>query len=308
MILCAGECLIDMLPREIEEQAMLEPVAGGAVMNTAVALGRLGVPVEFLSGLSSDQFGRVIETHLNNSQVGLSHVVRSDRPTTLAFVDFSDGVVSYDFYDEGTAGRMIKPNDLPALPEATQAVFCGGISLINAPAADAYAALVERNEDRLVMLDPNIRPSFIKDEPAFRARLAGMLSHADVVKTSDEDLEWLFPNAETAEAGIEQMLALGPKIVLFTEGSKGASVYRAGKKPVFVPSEKVKVVDTVGAGDTFNGGFLASLFDQDLLSKTKLASVTDHELATALGFAGKCAAHSVQQVGAQPPWGQDVMA
>lgn len=306
MILCAGECLIDMLPRKMGDQAVLEPVAGGAVMNTAVGLGRQGVQVEFLSGLSNDQFGRVIEAHLQDSQVGLTHMVRSDRPTTLAFVDFSDGVVSYDFYDENTAGRMITKDDLPDLSTKTQALFCGGISLISTPAADAYAELVEKNADRLVMIDPNIRPSYIKDEPAFRARLVRMLGFADIVKTSDEDLEWLFPNAKNIDDAISEMLALGPKVVLFTEGSKGATAYRDGKPAVFVPSEKVDVVDTVGAGDTFNAGFLTSLYDQGLLSKMQFGVVTEDQLSAALAYAGKCAGFSVQQVGAQPPRREDV--
>lgn len=305
MILCAGECLIDMLPRSVDGASMLEPVAGGAVMNTAVALGRLDVPVEFLSGLSTDQFGKKIAAHLGESKVGTDFAVRSGRPTTLAFVEFNDGVVSYNFYDENTAGRMIEASDIPVLPQDVQAVFCGGISLINTPAADAYAALVEANTDRLVMIDPNIRPAFIKDPDAYRARLTGMLANADIVKTSDEDLAWLFPDVEF-EQGVAQLLNMGPRIVLFTEGAKGASAVRKGQPAVFAASKKVEVVDTVGAGDTFNAGFLASLFDQGVLSKAKVDELTEAQLSTALYFANRCAGLSVTKVGAQPPWRADV--
>jgi len=306
MILCAGECLVDMLPRKINAQAMLEPVAGGAVMNTAVGLGRLGVPVEFFSGLSTDQFGRLIEAHLTGSEVGLANTVRSDRPTTLAFVDFDDGVVSYNFYDENTAGRMLEVTDIPQLAESCHAVFCGGISLINTPAADTYAALVAQNTDRLIMIDPNIRPNFIDDPVAYRRRIEGLIGLADVVKTSDEDLEWLFPNADSVEAGIQALLDLGARIVLFTEGAKGATAWRKDRAPVFVASQSVEVVDTVGAGDTFNAGFLAALHDMELLSKAEIADLTAENLTQALDFAAKCAAHSVTQVGAQPPWRQDL--
>lgn len=308
MILCAGECLIDMLPRDVNEHAMLEPVAGGAVMNTAVGLGRLGVPVEFFSGLSTDQFGRLIQAHLTASHVGLEYGIRSDRPTTLAFVEFNEGVVSYDFYDENTAGRMIETGDLPKLPETCGAVFCGGISLINTPAADTYAALVAQNDDRLVMLDPNIRPKFIRDPAGYRKRIERLIAQADIVKTSDEDLEWLFPEADSVESGIQQLLTLGARIVLFTEGAKGATAWRKDQAPVFVKSKSVEVIDTVGAGDTFNAGILAALYDRNLLSKAAVAAITDEDLEYALGFAATCAAHSVTKVGAQPPWRHELGA
>lgn len=305
MILCAGECLIDMLPREVDDKAMMEPVPGGAVMNTAVALGRLDIPVEFLSGISHDQFGKVITAHLDGSKVGNKFAVKCNRPTTLAFVDFSDGVVSYDFYDENTAGRMIKPSQMPELPEDIAAIFCGGISLINTPAADTYATLVKDNADRLVMIDPNIRPAFIDDANAYRTRLTGMLEVADIVKTSDEDLAWLMPDV-SFEEGLDRLLDMGPRVVLFTEGPKGSTALRKGQPAVFVAGEKVEVVDTVGAGDTFNAGFLASLHDQGLLEKSKLDALTDENLSKALAFANLCAGKSVTKAGAQPPWRKEV--
>ncbi len=306
MILCAGECLVDMLPRQIGNRAMLEPVPGGSVMNTAVGLGRLQVPVEFFTGLSGDQFGRMIGAHLRESRVGLTHVVHSDRPTTLAFVELTDDSVTYDFYDENSALRMLEATDLPQLPDTNQAIFCGGISLIHTPAAEAFAALVAQNPEKLIMLDPNIRPKFIPDSDQHRARLARMLRHTDIVKTSDEDLAWLFPGAATAEAGIQQLLDLGAGIVLFTEGAKGATAWRDGKPPIFVASEPVEVVDTVGAGDTFNAGFLAGLYDQNQMTKSAVSGLSTDALTRALAFAAKCAAHCVGRVGAQPPWREEV--
>lgn len=302
MILCAGESLIDMLPRNEGSVPMLQPVPGGAVMNTAIALGRLDVPVTFVSGVGRDQFGRLILDHLEDSNVNTAATIASARPTTLAFVDVTDGVVSYDFYDENTAGRMIEPTQLPDVADDVSAVFFGGISLINEPAADSYATMQAQVAERcVVMMDPNIRPALIKNEDAFRARLTGMLAKTDIVKTSDEDLAWLFPEVDSIEAGIQALMDMGPQIVLFTEGSKGATAYRKAGDPVFVTSESVTVVDTVGAGDTFNGGFLAALSDADLLNKAGIPDLTDAQLATALKFAGKCAAISVTRAGAQPP-------
>ena len=131
MILSAGEALIDMLPRETTAgEAAFAPHAGGSVFNTAIALGRLGAPSAFFSGLSTDLFGTVLEEALAASKVdaGLAH--RSDRPTTLAFVTLTNGQARYAFYDENTAGRMLSPEDLPRLPETITTCFFGGISLM----------------------------------------------------------------------------------------------------------------------------------------------------------------------------------
>ncbi|MGH1464090.1 MAG: carbohydrate kinase family protein [Cognatishimia sp.] len=309
MILCAGECLIDMLPVQAKDGApALQPAVGGAVMNTAVGLGRLGVPTEFLSGISTDAFGQQIAAHLAASNVSTKLAVRSNRPTTLAFVAVNDGVVSYEFYDENTAGRMVEPQDFAPLPETVNALFFGGISLISEPAADTYAMLLKNHSaQNVVMMDPNIRPAFIKDENRYRARLATMLADTDIVKTSDEDLAWLFPDIQEIEQAIQALLALGPKLVLFTEGSKGATAWNAQGQSVFVAAPKANVVDTVGAGDTFNAGFLAALYDGQHLQKFKVASLTETEIAHALEFAARCAAASVERSGAQPPWREDVL-
>ncbi len=307
MILCAGECLIDMLPFKGDDGiSALRPVAGGAVMNTAIGLGRLEAPVQFVSGVSNDQFGDMIVEHLRSSGVPTESVIFSDRPTTLAFVAVNDGVVSYDFYDEATAGRMLSPDQMPAVSKEAKALFFGGISLISEPAADTYATFLQENADgRLVVMDPNIRPAFIKDEAAYRARLYKMLAQTDVVKSSDEDLEWLFPDAPSIEAAIKALQNLGPSIVLFTEGAKGATAFRSKGSSIFVASEKVRVVDTVGAGDTFNAGFLAGLSDQGALTGD-VSDLTDDVIKSALAFAAKCAAISVGRAGAQPPWRHEV--
>ncbi|MDJ1016280.1 MAG: carbohydrate kinase, partial [Paracoccaceae bacterium] len=200
MILCAGEALIDMLPRTTEAgEDAFAPYPGGAVFNTAIALGRLGAPVGFFSGLSTDLFGQMLEQSLAASGVesGLAH--RSDKPTTLAFVKLTDGQASYAFYDENTAGRMLSAEDLPVLDGNTGAVFFGGISLVVEPCAAAYEALCAREAAlRVIMLDPNIRPGFIHDEAAYRARIGRMIGMADIVKVSDEDLAWIMGEGDPA--------------------------------------------------------------------------------------------------------------
>ncbi|MBF9061416.1 carbohydrate kinase, partial [Rhodobacterales bacterium HKCCSP123] len=267
MLLCAGEALIDMLPRKTEAgEAAFAPYPGGSVFNTAVAAARLGVKTGFFSGLSTDLFGERLAAVLTAAGVDSALAARSDRPTTLAFVTLTDGQASYAFYDENTAGRMLAPADLPELPEAVTAVFFGGISLAVEPCAEAYAALAGRaTADRLVMLDPNIRPGFIADEVRFRERMDRMLAAADVVKISDEDLAWLMGEGALADRAA-RLLEKGPALILVTEGAEGVTAYGAGD-PLRVPARRVEVVDTVGAGDTFNAGFLAGLADAGAMDK-----------------------------------------
>ena len=173
MILCCGEALIDMLPRQsVEGEPAFAPYAGGAIFNSAIALGRLGVPVEFFSGLSSDLFGQQIREVLSASNVGSHYADVSARPTTLAFVRLDDGHATYIFYDENTAGRMLTEADLPALGDNIDAMLFGAISLIPEPCGSAYEALMKReHERRVTMLDPNIRPGFIPDQATHLDRM-----------------------------------------------------------------------------------------------------------------------------------------
>ena len=304
MILACGEALIDMLPRHTEAgEAAFAPYPGGAVFNTAIALGRLGATVGFFSGLSNDLFGQMLREALEASNVDTSAAHISDRPTTLAFVRLIDGHATYAFYDENTGGRMLTEGDLPETH--ADALFFGGISLVGEPCGSVYEALMAREAPRrVIMVDPNIRPSFITDEPAFRARLDRMLVLADIVKLSDEDLRWLLGDV-TIEEGARQVLAKGARVVLITGGAKGAHGFMADVE-IFVPARKVAVVDTVGAGDTFNAGVLASLWRQGCLSKTGIETLSEAGLRHALELGAQAAAITVSRAGANPPWEREL--
>ncbi len=307
MILSCGEALIDMLPRtSTAGEAAFAPYAGGAVFNTAIALGRLGAPAGFLCGISTDLFGQVLIDTLAASKVDASLAIRSDRPTTLAFVKLVNGQASYAFYDENTAGRMITAADMPALPDRVTTLFFGGISLMVEPGGAAYQALMEREagSGRVMMIDPNIRPSFIADEPAYRARITRMIALSDIVKISDEDLQWLEGAGDLATLAAT-LLAAGPKVVFVTEGAKGAHAFTA-RDAVFLPAKKVVVADTVGAGDTFNAGVLAALHRDGLLNKAALAGIGAPGLKDALDLGIRAAAVTVSRPGANPPWAHEV--
>ena len=296
MILCCGEALIDMLPRETTAGEMaFAPYPGGAVFNTAIALGRLGAEAGFFSGLSTDLFGTILEEALTASKIDASLAVRSARPTTLAFVTLTDGHAEYAFYDENTAGRMLTPDELPALPDRIGAMFFGGISLVGDPCGEAYRALMLREAPkRVTMIDPNIRPGFITDEARYRARIEAMLAAADIIKVSDEDLDWL-------GMGIDTLIENGARLVCLTEGAKGVRAFWRGGE-TFVAARRVEVVDTVGAGDTFNAGLLAGLDRAGLLDKAKLDRIDADSVTPALDLGVAAAAITVSRAGANPPW------
>jgi fructokinase len=307
VILSCGEALIDMLPRtSTAGEACFAPYAGGAVFNTAIALGRLGAPSAFFSGVSTDMLGEILADTLTASKVDTRFLARSDRPTTVAFVKLVNGQATYAFYDEGTAGRMLSTDQLPELPAEVSTLFLGGISLVNDPAASTYEALQARDcRTRVTMVDPNIRPGFIAGKEAeYRARIERMVARADIVKLSDEDLHWLEGPGELA-ALARGIVSKGPKVVFITEGAKGARAVTA-RQDRFVAATPVAVVDTVGAGDTFNAGVLAAFHRAGVLTKAGVAALDDATLDAALSLGTRAAAVTVSRAGANPPWAHEL--
>lgn len=303
MILSCGEALIDMLPRTTTlGEPAFSPYAGGAVFNTAIALGRLGAPSAFFSGISNDMLGQILTETLEASKVDTAYCARSDRPTTVAFVKLVNGQATYAFYDENTAGRLLSQDQLPTLPAAITTLFFGGISLVNDPAASTYEALQAREApSRVTMIDPNIRPGFIAGKEAeYRARIERMIARADIVKLSDEDLHWLMGAGDLSTLA-RQLLEKGPKLVFITEGAAGARAITATQNR-FVAATKVTVADTVGAGDTFNAGALTALHEAGALTKSALATLSDATLDAALTLGTRSAAVTVSRPGANPPW------
>ncbi|KQV20814.1 carbohydrate kinase [Rhizobium sp. Root1203] len=306
MILCCGEALIDMLPRETTlGEKGFAPYAGGAIFNTAIALGRLGIPTSFFTGLADDMMGEILRDTLKASNVDFSLCAITPRPSTVAFVKLVNGQATYAFYDEGTAGRMITADDLPTLGDDCEALHFGAISLIPSPCGETYEALLDREADnRVISLDPNIRPGFIRNKDAHMARIKRMAAKSDILKFSDEDLDWfgLQGNHDDLAA---HWLKHGAKLVVITKGAEGATGYTASHK-VSVPSERVTVVDTVGAGDTFDAGVLASLKRHDRLTKAKVAALDEAGIRDALELGARAAAVTVSRAGANPPFAHEI--
>lgn len=308
MILCCGEALIDMIPDETSSGiSCLVPKTGGAVFNTAIALGRLGADVGLFTGVSDDMFGRQLAADLSSSGVQTDHLVTLDAPTSLAFVELTDGHASYTFYTKGAADTVLESNHCPAVT-GQDAMFFGGISLCTDPTASTLCALMQSasNAGVVTMIDPNIRTSFISDEAAYRHRLADMLSHADIVKLSDEDLAWLADSGEDVKTHVQSLQLPATTLALITKGSDGAAIYKDGVEITHAAAKQVTVADTIGAGDTFNAGFLHALKTKGILSKAMLAASAPDVLQTAAEYANACAAITVSRQGANPPWANEL--
>ena len=301
MIYCCGESLIDMIPvSDPDYPPAYTPAVGGSVFNTAIALGRLGARVGFVSGVSTDSFGQMIIQALETSGVDTSRLMRSARLTTLAFVDMTDGNANYTFYDENSAGRMLMPADMPRGIADAGILMFGGISLACDPCADSYMSLMRRMADKaVIMVDLNIRQSFISDETAFRQRLQNAVATADIVKTSDEDLDWFLGTRSTDRIADFANRTGGCLIV--TKGGQGAQLYRRGSV-LSATAPKVTVQDTIGAGDTFNAGFLEVLQQAGVCKTNGIDHIDSDILCKGLHRGVQLAGLVVQRPGADPPW------
>jgi fructokinase len=295
-ILVAGEALYDLVPTA---DGRLDGHPGGGAFNTARTIGRLGQPVGFLGRISTDGLGATLAGILAGDGVDLASVVPTDDPTTLALADLDpDGAASYRFYEAGTSVPGLTTADaLGALPEAVAGLHVGTLGLLLDPVGAALEAVVEALADRtLVAVDPNCRPGMIDDEDAYRGRLRRVLGRSHLVKVSAEDLAWLDPGTPPLSAA-GALLGAGPTVVLLTCGAEGAVALSATAE-ARVAAPAVRVVDTIGAGDAFTGGFLAWWcsrgLDRDALRRDDL-------VARATEFAVAVAALTCEQAGASPP-------
>jgi fructokinase len=295
-IVVAGEALYDLVA---EPGGGLTGHPGGGPFNTARTIGRLRQPVAFLGRLSTDRLGATHERMLADDGVDLGAVVRTAEPTTLALASLDAiGAASWSFYSAGTAAAGLRPEAaLAVLPQRVAALHVGTLGLVLEPLAAAIEAVVEHLAgEAMVVVDPNCRPQAIDDPEAFRARLDRVLRHSDLVKVSEEDLAWLDPGRSRAAAA-RALLERGPTAVLLTRGPDGATVLTAGSD-IAIDPVPTEVVDTIGAGDAFGGGFLA-WWTSHGLGRDELAR--DELVVEAARFAAVVAARTVAQAGASPP-------
>jgi fructokinase len=293
----AGEVLIDLIP----EGADRKPVVGGGPANTAKALAKIGIDTQFIDGISSDQYGQMAKDELLTVGVKLDYVKYSDKPTCLAIVSLSEsGSATYEFVIENTATFDFAHYWLPnPQTERPALLYIGTLATAIEPGASVlfdWAQSVAKFAP--IVFDPNIRPAVISDCEQYVAQVERWVSISSAIKVSDDDINWLYQSLEIEQV-VKNWLTKGPSLVVVTHGEKGLICYRKDEK-VIVDAVKVKVADTVGAGDTV-GAILV-----EAIVKDGLDSLTGLRLETVLKRAAKAAAITVSRVGANPPTFQEL--
>jgi fructokinase len=305
MILTCGDALFDVFanPGNAPSSIALDARVGGSPLNVAVALSRLGQSAAFLAKVSNDPFGRKLIAYLESERVDVDLIVRTPAPTTLAIVALDDkGVPTYSFYTNGTADRSLAVSELPArLPDAVRVVHIGSYTTALEPTAASLEALVTRERPRrFISYDPNIRPSIVPDPEIWRKRVAALTAQAHLVKASVEDIQFLYPGAPV-ESVLKDWLARGAGIAVATMGEVGAMAMTRQGVAARVSARAVKVIDTVGAGDTFQAALLTWLGEHGRLSPDGLASLSADDLDSLLTFAARAAAITCSRRGADMP-------
>jgi len=299
VIVVCGEALIDQIPSPNGRQ---RETPGGGPFTTARALARLGIPTQFLGRLSTDAFGQQLRDLLAADGADLSLTSFGPEPTTLAIAEVgADGHAAYRFVIDGTSGSNLTRQMVPAtFSPDVKALHVGTLGLVFEPVGTTIADLVEReHRKRLVMVDPNIRPSAVPN----RSRLDRILAQSTIVKASDADVTWLYPELDLQSAA-RALLARGPALVVVTLGSEGAFGVCSGTQ-VRAAAPSVDVVDTIGAGDAFGAALLAWLSDHDRLDRD--LHLDPEELRAALEFACLVASITCTRAGANPPWRSELV-
>lgn len=296
-----GEALVDLI---VAQGGEVHAVFGGAPFNTARALGRLGVPTSFVGSIANDRFGDGLVAELTADGVNIERVRRTISPTTLALAELSSGgSASYRFYVDGTSAQEAF-NDFPI--QVGGWMMTGGLGLVLNPVADQIVSCLEqRHASTRVMVDVNCRPLVITNTDEYRARVAKVLSMVDVVKVSDEDLSYLYPDVPVRDAA-QRILESGPTLVLLTAGSDPVEAFTS-QHSIRVEVPPVEIVDTVGAGDTFGAGFLAWWAHYAKTETIELQTLTDLDLVTRSVKMGiHSSAIAVGRRGADPPYRDEI--
>ena len=302
MFMVCGEALMDVFAtHDTPTGVALDARVGGSPFNVALGLARLAQPVSFFASMSRGFLGERLMRALSVEGVNLASVQRTDAPTTLGLVGLDEkGVPSYAFYGEGCADRLLTTDALAAVPAGLRAINFGSFTTVTEPTASTLRALVEREHGRtLIAYDPNIRLNVQPALAPWREFVQWMQPRTDLLKVSDEDLHLLMPGLPIAEFAAGA-LAQGVKLVVVTRGGEGAVAWTA-KVNVTVPPVPVKVIDTVGAGDTFQAALLTWLAEHDAVSASALQGLTAVQLKDALGFAAQAAAITCSRRGADLP-------
>ena len=307
MLFVGGENLIDLVQLDQRDGLPLyQAIPGGSPFNLAIAAGRQGLQTGYLTPISTDKSGDLLAARLDEAGVVLAGG-RHPAPTSLAMVTLTNGVPSYSFYRDGTAERQISEDRLTAALTTDSRLFhIGSLALAGGADADVWEALSARFKQAgiAVSLDPNVRAGLIADPDSYRARLARMMQLADIIKLSDEDLTWIYPDQSEQDALAQLVKDSGASVLVLTRGENGASLFHDGQwhdEPV-APMDELK--DTVGAGDTFMATMLVWLVQNGAIGQ--LAGLSLGDKLAMVRRAAQAAAINCSRQGCNPPFADEM--
>jgi len=308
MIVCAGEALFDLFAQGDSEGGgmLFDARIGGSLLNVSMGVARLGRDAGFLSAISTDLFGERLWAHLKAEGISTDLAIRLDRPTTLSVVGVDlAGVPSYAFYGAGAADQSLSPSDMAPWPDAAKALHIGSYSMVVDPVGSTLLGLARDLAGRcFVSYDPNVRPTIEADMSVWRARLDDLLPSLTMLKISSEDFSALYGDADMADMAAKWLQA-GPGLVVVTHGADGAEAWTSDHN-VRVQGLAVDVVDTVGAGDTFQAALLARLDETGRLEQFDPAALNISDISDLLNFAARAAAITCNRRGADLPYRHEI--
>jgi fructokinase len=297
-----GEALIDLVPDGLPNGYQAR--TGGSPFNVAVALARVQTRTALMARLAENAFGRMLRSAAAAEGIVLDAAPHAAEPTTLAVVSVDDdGRAAYDFYRDGTADWQWTAVELRRLPPDTEVLHFGSLAAFVPPGGARIDALVREvyaGGKVLVSYDPNVRPAVLGNSVRVRQLVERSIGHAHLIKASREDIEWLYPGRGLDDIG-RRWVAIGARLVVITDGPRGATAYRAQAEPLMRPGRPTEVVDTIGAGDAFTAGMLSGLVRRGLQAPRRLATVAEAALVDILDEAVLIASVTCEHVGADPP-------
>ncbi len=300
MIICSGENLIDFVPNS-EDSESFKACVGGSPLNTAIGLGAMKTPVYFFSRISNDFFGKKIISFLKKHNVKTNLIQKTSDKTTLGFIS-NKKKPEFAFYANQTADRNLTHYSFKStvLKKIMLAHF-SSISLVLKPGSETYFKMIKSlKNNSLISIDPNVRGSLIENKQKFLKRFNEFLKLADIIKLSDEDFNYINSNKNPDKIIPSWIKKNNILFVIFTMGENGSILYTQNFR-IYIKSYKVKIKDTVGAGDIYQAAVINYLYKSKNLNKNKLLNLTKYEWEECLKFASKAAAICCTKEGCYPP-------
>jgi fructokinase len=309
MILVIGEALIDLIENRYQPGAFTA-IVGGANLNVATALARRGANHTFYARMSNDRFGNIIREKLTANNVNYKNSIITEENSTLAIVSLNEaGVPTYSFYVNGTSDWGWTKEELPTQEqldkEQINCIQFGCLTMAMEPGNLVIENWAKQLTQITISHDINIRSALGFDPEKERLRVERTNAFSHIIKASDEDIQWLYQNKRNVDE-VAQEWATENKIILITRGADGVSIFRNDER-IDVPSRKINVVDTVGAGDTFCANLLGQLQDNNYLGKD-LSQIPEEELKNFVYISGIAASITCERAGCEPPTQEDLKA